>query len=63
MGEPAPDDLFGDPGGVDVGGVDQRAPCLDEYVELGVRSGLVGLGTERHRAEAELGDRTSAAAK
>ena len=63
VGEPAPDDLLGDPGGVDVGGVDEGAARLDEPVELRVRPVLVGLVAERHRAEAELGDRTAAVAK
>ena len=49
--------------GVDVGGVDQRAAGLDEAVELGMRSGLVGLGAEGHRAEAELGNGASTAAE
>ena len=48
-GQPAADDLLGDPGGVDVGGVDEGAARGDEGVELLVRAGLVGLGAERHR--------------
>src|SRR4051812_15032495 len=36
-GEPAPDDLLRDAAAVDIGGVDQGAPGLDERVELRMR--------------------------
>ena len=42
------------PRGVDVGGVDQVAAGLEERVELGVASRLVGLGAEGHGAEREV---------
>jgi hypothetical protein len=61
VGEPGPDDLLGNSGRVDVGGVHQRATRLEEPVQLGKRALLVGFRAEGHGAQAEMRDGTAAA--
>jgi hypothetical protein len=51
VGQPAADDLLRDAGAVDVGGVDERAPALDERLQDLAGGRLVCLGTEGHRAQ------------
>src|SRR5438874_579895 len=55
-GEEATDDTFALAVDVHVRGVDQRAACFDERLELARRVVLVGVTTPCHRAERESRD-------
>src|SRR5699024_4100810 len=62
-GQPATDDLLGDPGAVDVGGVEEVAADLDVGAHDLVGGRLVGLFAEGHRAQGQRRDDGAAAAQ